>query len=156
MTQFSFTSGISSHKFPSDGKLQHITIFKFLHNHSLALEIEVDIEVVSRAHRVWRRHHCTELSLKLSPFKISARDLRRLIRASTLCYSFSLKQILAGRSLCRFRAERRKVAHGFSSRFARQKNLLSSLAREVSGERTVSSAMGYTKRNGRFDVPCRR
>lgn len=46
----------------------------------------------------------------------------------TLCYSFSLKRILAGRSLCRFRAERRKVAHGFSSWFARQKNLLSSSA----------------------------
>jgi len=46
----------------------------------------------------------------------------------TLCYSFSFKRILAGRSLCRFRAERRKVAHGFSSWFARQKNLLSSPA----------------------------
>jgi len=44
----------------------------------------------------------------------------------TLCYSFSFKPILAGRSLCRSRAERRKVAHGFSSWFARQKNLLSS------------------------------
>lgn len=55
---------------------------------------------------------------------------------ATLSYSFSLKRSLAGRSLCRFRAERRKVAHGFSTRFARQKNLLSSpAAREKSSEK---------------------
>lgn len=49
--------------------------------------------------------------------------------AALFRHSFSLKWIPAGRSLCRFRAERRKVAHGFSSWFARQKNLLSSSAK---------------------------
>lgn len=80
------------------------------------------------------RHHRTDRSKEqLSPFDIRGRDSRRLVRAASLAalsrHSFSLKRIPAGRSLCRFRAERRKVAHGFSGRFARQKNLLSSPAK---------------------------